>query len=59
LAIAKLMKEATRSDPQMWGAVIVGFGTRLIQYAGGREADWLLIAFATQTESHALHHDAL
>jgi hypothetical protein len=43
----------------MWGAVIVGFGTRLIQYAGGREADWLLIAFATQTESHALHHDAL
>ncbi|HSP61406.1 MAG TPA: DUF1801 domain-containing protein [Pyrinomonadaceae bacterium] len=55
LAIAKLMKEATRSEPLMWGAAIVGFGTRRIQYAGGREADWPLIAFSPRKQNLTLY----
>src|SRR6185295_6705634 len=44
--IARLMKEATGAEPQMWGSSIVGFGTRSIKYAGGREADWPIIGFS-------------
>src|SRR6266481_2924716 len=55
LAIAKLMKEATRSDPQMWGSSIVGFGTRRIQYAGGGEGDWPLIAFSPRKQNLTLY----
>jgi hypothetical protein len=54
-AIAKLMKEATRSEPQMWGTAIVGFGRRRIQYAGGREADWPLIAFSPRKQNLTLY----
>ena len=54
-AIAKLMKGATRSEPQMWGSSIVGFGTRRIQYAGGREADWPLIAFSPRKQNLTLY----
>jgi hypothetical protein len=54
-AIAKLMKEATRSEPLMWGAAIVGFGTRRIQYAGGREGDWPLIAFSPRKQNLTLY----
>jgi len=44
--IAAIMKQATKSAPKMWGSGIVGFGTRTIKYAGGREAEWMRIAFA-------------
>ena len=54
-AISKLMKEATRSEPGMWGTAIVGFGTRRIQYAGGREGDWLLIAFSPRKQNLTLY----
>jgi len=44
--IATIMKQATKASPRMWGAGIVGFGTRTITYAGGREAEWMRVAFA-------------
>jgi hypothetical protein len=55
LAIAKLMKEATHSEPRMWGSAIVGFGTRRIQYAGGREEDWMLIGFSPRKQNLTLY----
>jgi hypothetical protein len=54
-AIVKLMKEATRCDPQMWGSSIVGFGTSRIQYAGGREGDWPLLAFSPRKQNLTLY----
>ena len=53
--IIRLMEEATRCDPQMWGGSIVGFGTRRIQYAGGREGDWLLIGFSPRKQNLTLY----
>ena len=53
--IAKLMKQATRSEPHMWGSSIVGFGTRSYKYAGGREGDWLLIGFSPRKQNLALY----
>ena len=39
LAIAAMMEAATKSKPRMYGSAIIGFGTRTIVYAGGREAE--------------------
>jgi hypothetical protein len=55
LTIVRLMKEATRTEPCMWGSAIVGFGTRRIQYAGGREGDWPLIAFSPRKQNLTLY----
>ncbi|HEX7139458.1 MAG TPA: DUF1801 domain-containing protein [Vicinamibacterales bacterium] len=44
--IAAIMKQATKASPKMWGSGIVGFGTRTIKYAGGRETEWMRVAFA-------------
>ena len=53
--IAGLMKEATRSEPQMWGSSIVGFGTRHYKYASGREGDWPLIGFSPRKQNLTLY----
>lgn len=53
--IAKMMEAATGSRPVMWGSSIVGFGTRKIKYAGGREADWPLIGFSPRKQNLTLY----
>ena len=53
--IIKLMKEATRTEPQMWGSSIVGFGLRQIQYAGGRTGDWPIIGFSPRKQNLTLY----
>lgn len=53
--IAKLMQEATRAEPQMWGSNIVGFGLRQIEYAGGRTGDWPVIAFSPRKQNLTLY----
>ena len=55
LTITKLMKEATRTEPQMWGAAIVGFGSQHYKYASGREGDWPLIAFSPRKQNLTLY----
>src|SRR5436190_18999926 len=53
--IAKLMQQATRAEPQMWGSSIVGFGLRTIKYAGGREGDWPIIGFSPRKQNLTLY----
>ena len=53
--IAKLMKEATRTEPRMWGSSIVGFGTQRYKYASGREGDWPLIGFSPRKQNLTLY----
>jgi len=56
--IAKLMEEATKQKGVMWGTSIAGYGTTTIKYAGGREADWPLIAFSPRKTSLTLYISA-
>jgi len=49
--IAKMMADATKQKGVMWGTSIAGFGTTTIKYAGGREADWPLLAFSPRKQS--------
>jgi hypothetical protein len=53
--IAKMMEEATKVKGVMWGANIAGYGTRKIKYAGGKEADWPLIAFSPRKQNLTLY----
>ena len=53
--IAKLMQEATRSEPTMWGGSIVGFGIQRYKYASGREGDWPLIGFSPRKQNLTLY----
>jgi hypothetical protein len=55
LTIVKLMKAATGEDPVLWGTSIVGFGRYKLQYAGGREADWPIIAFSPRKNDLTLY----
>jgi hypothetical protein len=53
--IVDIMQAATKAPPKMWGSSIVGFGTHTIVYAGGREADWMMIGFAPRKQNIALY----
>lgn len=53
--IAKLMEEAAGAKGTMWGTSIAGFGTRTIKYAGGKEADWPIIAFSPRKRNLTLY----
>jgi len=53
--IARLMKEATRSEPRTWGSSIVGFDITKYKYASGREDDWPLICFSPRKQNLALY----
>ena len=55
VVIAKLMEDAAKSKGVMWGTCIAGFGTRKIQYAGGKEADWPLIGFSPRKQNLTLY----
>ncbi len=53
--VLKIMKRATKVEPKMWGAGIVGFGNCRYAYASGREVDWFLAGFSPQMESLTLY----
>ena len=56
--VAKLMEEAAKQKGLMWGTSIAGYGTTTIKYAGGKEADWPLIAFSPRKQSLTLYISA-
>lgn len=39
----------------MWGPAIVGFGSRVIRYADGRELDWPVAAFSPRKANLTLY----
>lgn len=55
LAVAALMKQATRTEPRMWGPNIVGFGSQTLTYTSGRQLDWPVAAFSPRKPSLVLY----
>lgn len=53
--IAKIMKQATKSEPKMWGTSIVGFGSYHYKGASGREGDWMLTGFSPRKQNLTLY----
>ena len=54
-AVAAMMRNASGEEAVMWGHAIVGFGSRPIRYANGKELDWPLIAFAPRKSDLTLY----
>ncbi|PWB76638.1 MAG: hypothetical protein C3F07_03380 [Anaerolineales bacterium] len=53
--ILEIMKRATKSEPQMWGTSIVGFGGYRYKYASGREGEWFLTGFSPRKQNITLY----
>jgi hypothetical protein len=54
--LVKIMKDASKEDPVLWGSSIIGFGLKRFKSpATGREVDWLLIGFAPRKANLSLH----
>lgn len=46
--VIRLMKQATKAEPRMWGASIIGFASYHYKYASGHEGDTCLTGFASR-----------
>lgn len=53
--VLELMRKATGSEPRMWGASIVGFGTYHYRYESGREGDMCVLGFSPRKSALTLY----
>ncbi len=53
--VLKIMKQATKAPPRMWGKNIVGFGNDHYKYASGREGDWFVAGFSPRKQDLTLY----
>lgn len=54
-AVAKLMKAATGQAGAMWGESIVGFGSRTMTYANGKQSEWFQVGLAPRKSALVLY----
>jgi hypothetical protein len=53
--LVTILKQATRSEPKMWGPSIVGFGDYRCRYPSGRELDWFHAGFSPRKQALTLY----
>jgi hypothetical protein len=54
--LLQLMKKASKEEPKMWGASLIGFGqVRLKSPNTGREVEWLRIGFSPRKANISLY----
>lgn len=53
--ILDIMREATNSEPSMWGTSIIGFGSYDYTYASGRAGNWFLAGFSPRKQNLTLY----
>ncbi|KAF2517027.1 DUF1801 domain-containing protein [Flavobacterium foetidum] len=53
--LVKIMQEATGSEPKIWGANIIGFGSYHYTYDSGHEGDAPLLAFSPRKDAISLY----
>src|SRR5215510_6168383 len=54
-ALVRMMKQATKAEPRMWGPSIIGFGDYRYKYPNGRENDWFMLGFSPRVQSITLY----
>jgi hypothetical protein len=54
--IVELMKKESGEEPKMWGASLIGFGTKRYKSPNtGREVDWFHIGFSPRKANISIH----
>jgi hypothetical protein len=54
-SLVAMMREATKAEPEMWGAGIVGFGRYRYKYESGREGEWPIVGFSPRKGDLSLY----
>ena len=54
-AILDMMKRVTKTEPKIWGAGLVGFGSYHYKYASGHEGDCFVTGFASRKAAVTLY----
>jgi hypothetical protein len=54
-ALADIMVQVTKAEPEMWGTSVVGFGRYRYKYASGREGEWFLTGFSPRKQNLTLY----
>jgi len=54
-AVDRMLREVTGDKPAMWGASIVGYGSRPQTYANGSQSDWPILAFSPRKSALTLY----
>lgn len=54
-AVIKMMQDATKYDPVMWGTSIIGFGSYRYTYANGREGDWPIVGLSPRKQNLTIY----
>ena len=56
LEILEMMQKASKDKPKMWGASLIGFGSRVYESpATGRQVDWFYIGFSPRKANISLY----
>mgnify|MGYP006264427329 CR=1 FL=1 len=55
LTVVDMMRAATKAEPRMWGASIVGFGRYTYKYLSGRELEWPITGFSPRKKDLTLY----
>ncbi|HEY6436154.1 MAG TPA: DUF1801 domain-containing protein [Ignavibacteriaceae bacterium] len=54
--LLKLMQNASKEKPKMWGSSMIGFGKKIYKSpATGREVEWFKIGFSPRKANISLH----
>jgi hypothetical protein len=53
--VLQLMKAATKTEPEMWGSSIVGFGHYRYKYESGTKGEWFLTGFSPRKQDLTLY----
>lgn len=53
--IVEMMKAATKTEPEMWGSSIVGFGRHRYKYESGTKGEWPLVGFSPRKNDLTLY----
>lgn len=55
IVLVKLMEKIAKQKPKMWGATLIGFGSKRYKGKSGREVDWFLIGFSPRKANLSLY----
>ncbi len=56
LILIKLMQQATKEKPKMWGGSLIGFGKMIYKSpASGREVEWFKVGFSPRKANLSLY----
>lgn len=53
--LLEIFKRITKEQPKMWGPAMIGFGSKILKYASGRELEWMLAGFSPRKANLSIH----